>query len=119
MSTSVFECRDRSAVTQKPSGLGVTPLQGGRPAMFRWRALVLCVLVALLYGGVSSVPALAVAARAASYCDRNESPRFRGKLADLKEQVGREMGNPLECSHRDSGTSDTLQSTSTGLAYIR
>jgi hypothetical protein len=57
---------------------------------------------------------------AAPYCQDGQSPTFTLGLAELKAQLGDTMGQPVECEHVTSGSGDTLQQTSTGLAaYIK
>ena len=58
-------------------------------------------------------------AYAAPFCQPGESPEFRSGFASLKEQLGPLMGDPSECEHLDAATGDTLQNTTTGLAYYR
>ena len=40
-------------------------------------------------------------------------------FAELKRQIGDQMGVALECEHFDSATGDTLQQTTSGLAVYR
>ena len=99
------------SVRRKLAGLGLAQWPGLTPGMAYWRALVFCVLIALFFGGVNSLPARA---GYAPFCADGGSPFFRDELAYLKEEVGRPMGQPIECAHRDDVTGDTLQHTSTG-----
>lgn len=56
----------------------------------------------------------------APFCAPGKQPEFVLGFAQLKERLGATMGAPLECEHGDpNGTGDTLQQTSTGLAYYR
>lgn len=58
--------------------------------------------------------------QADNHCPPGETPRFRLGFATLKEQLGAPMGDPVTCEYPDpSGTGDTLQRTTTGLAYYR
>jgi hypothetical protein len=59
------------------------------------------------------------AAQLAPYCETPAPPTFEGPLAQLKGAIGDVMGDPLECAHVDNVSGDTVQRTSTGLAYIR
>ena len=59
------------------------------------------------------------AVEAQSFCRAGEVPEFRFGLALLKAQLGPLMGEPVECEHPDLFRGDTLQRTSTGLAYYR
>ena len=52
----------------------------------------------------------------AAFCNPGQSPAFVNGLAALKRSVGDAMGTPVECEHASSGTGDTLQQTTTGLA---
>jgi hypothetical protein len=44
-------------------------------------------------------------------------PQFLQSFAGLEERLGVRMGNPVECPHTDASSGDTLQHTTTGLAY--
>jgi len=59
------------------------------------------------------------AIRSAEVCNVGQGPSFHPSLAGLKAQIGDTMGNPLECEHLNNANGDTLQQTSTGLAYFR
>jgi hypothetical protein len=52
----------------------------------------------------------------APYCQAGEMPTFNNGLAALHQQVGNAMGVPIECEHAASGSGDTVQATTTGLA---
>ena len=56
---------------------------------------------------------------AVNHCAAGESPGYRFGFAFLKSQLGATMGEPLECEHGNPENGDTLQQTSTGLAYYR
>jgi hypothetical protein len=58
-------------------------------------------------------------ATADSYCASGATPSFQGPLVALKERLGDGMGSPAECAHLDPETGDTVQVTTTGLAFIR
>jgi hypothetical protein len=47
------------------------------------------------------------------------TPRFVLGFATLDEQIGPTMGNPVECEHANPENGDTLQKTTTGLAFYR
>jgi hypothetical protein len=51
-------------------------------------------------------------------CDPS-NPTFLYGFAALKSQVGRAMGDPLECEHAIYIGGDTRQQTTTGYAYYR
>lgn len=55
----------------------------------------------------------------APFCEPGKTPQFVFGFATLKEQVGAAMGEPLECEHPQPENGDTLQITTTGLAYYR
>jgi hypothetical protein len=78
----------------------------------RW-ALVMVVLPGLLLApGAARV-------LAAPFCGAGEAPAFLGGLSALANQVGSEMGQPLECEHQLTNSEDSVQTTSTGLAVYR
>lgn len=68
-------------------------------------------------GGISPAPALGV--RDAPYCGPGQRPSFDPGLAALKLRLGDSMGVALECEHLNNANGDTLQQTTTGLAYVR
>src|SRR5690348_921559 len=107
---------EQPSAARRLTALGVVRAPGTISGSPYWRMLVGCLLVALLFGGATSFP---VRAGPASFCQDSESPAFRGGLADLKRQLGQPMGQAIECIHQDLATGDTLQTTSTGLAYVR
>src|SRR5687768_12800879 len=55
----------------------------------------------------------------AQYCQPGEEPRFVHGIAELQGRLGATMGVPTECEHVDPTSGDTLQRTTTGLAYHR
>ena len=70
------------------------------------------------------VPAQTVAAQpavqTAAGCQPGEAPHFTFGFADLKAQIGDDMGTPLTCEFPDPrGTGDVHQRTTTGLAFWR
>lgn len=67
--------------------------------------------------GVSPAPALGV--RDAPFCGPAQQPSFHPQLAALKQRLGDTMGVVLECEHLNNANGDTLQQTTTGLAYFR
>ena len=64
-------------------------------------------------------PAAVIAAPAASSCSDGEALRFNQGLAALKARLGERMGTPIECERVDAASGDTLQATTSGLAYYR
>jgi len=63
--------------------------------------------------------ALPVSAQTAPGCPSGQSAQFVLGFAELKQRLGVRMGDPVECQHSDPSSGDTLQRTSTGLAYAR
>jgi hypothetical protein len=84
--------------------------------MSRRRVVVLSALTVALSLGGGSVPALA---QMAPYCQTADAPTFAAPLAGLQGALGDKMGAPVECPHVDALSGDTIQQTSTGLAYVR
>ena len=83
-----------------------------------WRATVLAALTALsLLAAVVAPPS--AAAQPAPFCAPGQPPRFVLGIGELKERLGPIMGEPLECEHINPANGDTVQQTSTGLAYYR
>ena len=56
---------------------------------------------------------------AAPFCAAGTAPVFVLGFAELQRHIGEGMGQPTECEHRDLTSGDTLQHTTTGLAYYR
>jgi len=54
-----------------------------------------------------------------AFCQPGELPTFVYGIADLHRRLGATMGVPTECEHVDPTSGDTLQCTTTGLAYFR
>ena len=59
------------------------------------------------------------AAAQAPFCEEGQAPQFVAGFLALAEQLGDQMGSPVECEHPEAATGDTLQQTSTGLAFYR
>ena len=78
-------------------------------------ALVLVVVVCLHLS--ASWPA--AAAPDVPYCQPGQSPAFAFGIAALHDRLGDTMGTPLECEHLDADNGDTVQRTTSGLAYYR
>jgi hypothetical protein len=53
------------------------------------------------------------------FCAPDESPGFNLGFLSLSQQLGGAMGGPMECEHGNPENGDTLQETSTGLAFYR
>lgn len=93
--------------------------------MWRWlgaraaviTALGLCAQSAAL--GTPPTAQAAVLAQGGAFCAPGQPPRFLFGIADLQARLGAPMGDPTECEHVDAVSGDTIQRTSTGLAYFR
>jgi hypothetical protein len=74
-------------------------------------------LAALLLslGGIASP----VAAQSAPFCAPGQAPQFVFGFAALRQIIGPAMGEAIECEHPNSANGDTLQRTTTGLAFYR
>jgi hypothetical protein len=95
-----------------------------RTAERRQRDSLLLVVVLAALALVTAWSALgherAMAALSAMpYCAAGQTPVFANGFAALAESVGDGMGQPLECEHGDPATGDTVQRTTTGLAWYR
>jgi hypothetical protein len=75
-------------------------------------------LVSLLLAAVL-FPSTAAAQEGAAFCAAGQEPEWDQRLVPLAQQLGTFMGAPTECPHQDPATSNTLQATTTGLAYIQ
>lgn len=53
------------------------------------------------------------------FCPPGQPPAFVAGIAALRARLGEAMGAPLECEHVDAESGDTIQRTTTGLAYYR
>jgi hypothetical protein len=69
-------------------------------------------LIAMLLSGTGT-------ALGASYCATDTEPRFQLGFAALKARLGDIMGEPIECEHGEPDNGDSVQRTTTGLAYFR
>jgi hypothetical protein len=77
--------------------------------------LLLSALV-VLAGVLTAAPTPALAA---DFCSPGQAPRFQLGFATLAQQLGPIMGTPSECEHPNAANGDTLQHTTTGLAFYR
>ena len=76
--------------------------------------------LAVALAGLLLGASLAVArAQGVPTCPPGEPPPFAPGLAPLAEQLGAIAGRPVECARSNPDNADTLQHTSTGLAYVR
>lgn len=64
-------------------------------------------------------PAPPALAQGAPFCPPGVSPQFANGFASLQGRLGAIMGEPLECEHEDGASGDTVQQTTTGLAFWR
>ena len=85
----------------------------------RRRAWMLTAALAALAWTVGLVVQPARAQTGAPFCAPGESPRFVHGIAALQGRLGDTMGTPIECEHVNPANGDTLQRTTTGLAYYR
>lgn len=93
-----------------------------RPFRLRRPLLALMGLAAALgaFGpGLAHAATPAPAQTAAPFCAPGIQPAFQFGFLALKQLIGAPMGDPLECEHGNPTNGDTLQKTSTGLAYYR
>ncbi len=82
--------------------------------MSRWALAVFTLIASVLL----TTPTEAFA-QGAPFCRPGQTPQFVLGFANLKAQLGSVMGEPVECEHPNNANGDTLQKTSTGLAYWR
>lgn len=104
-----------------PPKLSVPPLNLGGLVLPRGPLLWVAIL-AIFLGALSGSWRSAYSQSAASttaFCKANEKPAFRGSFTTLKKELGAVMGDPVVCAHENSENGDTLQETTTGLAFIR
>jgi hypothetical protein len=74
-----------------------------------------CVLLGLLLA-----PSTSGLAQPAPHCGSDDPPVYVFGFAHLKSLLDATMGDPVSCEYADpNGTGDTLQDTSTGLAFWR
>jgi hypothetical protein len=66
-----------------------------------------------------AAPAAAHAQEAAPFCEPGQVPTFALGFGALQQALGSRMGEPTECEHANSDNGDTLQHTTTGLAFYR
>ena len=85
--------------------------------MRRRTAFSILTLVTILVGSLA-VPR-PVAAQGAPYCPPGQPAQFKFGMAALHQRLGATMGVPVECEHASTENGDTLQHTTTGLAYYR
>ncbi|MBA2450531.1 MAG: neutral zinc metallopeptidase [Chloroflexi bacterium] len=64
-------------------------------------------------------PAPVAWAQAAPFCQAGQAPAFLHGFGTLKARLGAAMGEPIECEHANAVNGDTLQQTTTGLAFYR
>jgi hypothetical protein len=79
--------------------------------------IVVAVVAVVLCPGVWWPPV--VVAADAPFCQPGQPATFAFGIAALRDRLGDTMGAPLECEHLDIGSGDTVQHTTTGLAYYR
>ena len=77
------------------------------------------VALALLLSLPFLIPQLAQAQAGGPFCSPGQSPAFTFGIAALHDRLGAPMGTPVECENPNPENGDTLQRTTTGLAYYR
>jgi len=82
-------------------------------------AMLLLATAPLAAAAVVAAASAAGPASQSNFCAPGQSPRFVPGFAQLQEQVGAPVGEPTECEHANPDNGDTLQATSTGLAFYR
>jgi hypothetical protein len=86
----------------------------------RRRPLIFAVAsVALIVGLQAIVSWPAKAQAVVPFCQPGQAASFVFGIAALRDRLGATMGTPIECEHRDAESGDTIQHTTTGLAYYR
>ena len=85
--------------------------------MQRRTAAIVSTVFALLVSAFT-VPT-PVLAQGAAHCPPGQPAQFLFGIAELHERLGATMGVPLECEYVNPENGDTIQHTSTGLAYYR
>lgn len=84
----------------------------------RWRiGITVISLIALLAASLAS-PGSA-AAQGTPHCPPGQAAQFLFGIGELRERLGPTMGAPIECEHVNPENGDTIQNTTTGLAYYR
>ncbi len=92
----------------------------GPPARSLRGSLKTAIRLSIALGLLLTVTALAAPIRAApDFCAPGETPQFRFGFAFLSSRLGQTMGEPIECEHGNPENGDTLQKTTTGLAFYR
>ena len=81
------------------------------------RIVAIAMSVALIGAAFAAPPP--VLAQDAPHCAAGQPAEFLFGIAELRERLGATMGQPLECEHLNAENSDTIQHTTTGLAYYR
>lgn len=82
------------------------------------RSIAIMLSAAALVGATVLAPQPALA-QDAPYCPTGMGAQFVLGIAALKGRLGPTMGQPLECEHLNAENGDTIQRTTTGLAYYR
>ena len=76
-------------------------------------------VVLTLIGALLAAPGPVGLAEGAPHCRPGQARQFVFGFAALKAQLGPIMGEPIECEHSNDANGDTLQRTTTGLAFWR
>ena len=83
------------------------------------RALILAAALPMALIGMQTHALRTEAQPGGAFCQPGQAPVFVFGIADLQQRLGPTMGQPTECEHVDPASGDTVQRTSTGLAYFR
>src|SRR3954453_5943563 len=84
------------------------------------RALILAAALPMaLVGMQTHVLRTSEAQAGVAFCQPGQAPTFVFGIAELQSRLGSTMGEPTECEHVDQTSGDTVQRTTTGLAYFR
>ncbi len=83
------------------------------------RQLVRVVGALVVAAALSAIIPSAALAQGYPFCEPGQIPEFRFGFAQLQARLGAVMGEPTECEHASSENGDTLQQTTTGLAFYR
>jgi len=108
---------DRATIGRLEAGALARPTMPRRLRRVSWppcRLAIVGALLALTFG--SAGPA---SAQLAPFCPPGQFPQFQFGFAALKQQLGSGMGQPMGCEHADPFSGDSLQRTTTGLAFYR
>jgi lipoprotein-anchoring transpeptidase ErfK/SrfK len=78
---------------------------------------ILTIMLIFTCVGAPVATAASIITKPAPYCQPGQEPQFVLGIANLADQLGETMGEPLECEHLDQASGDVHQQTTTGLAF--